>query len=345
MHRWGAVAAMPIASPPPASIVTTPPSGRQHGCGPPGTTAMTWLRIALAPLLLLGVLWFVDLQGVVQQLRQARPGWLAAALACSVASNIASAWRWRSLVRWLGHALAVRRSLSLYFQAMALGALLPGAVVGGDVFRAVALRRAGMATLAASLSVVLDRLSGLWMLWVLAAFAAAGAWQAGVQPALAAWGLPAVGRAWPLALAVLLLVGPALGLWLAQRVPGQGRFAQLAQRPGAGAEFVRQLLQSALVQLLSVGALACGGQALGLALPYWAYAIAAAPTFLMAALPVSFGGWGTREAAAALSLAPFGVTAPAAVAVSLLYGAAALPQALAGAWLLLARRQSAVARP
>ncbi|MFT3721644.1 lysylphosphatidylglycerol synthase transmembrane domain-containing protein [Pseudorhodoferax sp.] len=299
---------------------------------------MTWLRIALAPLLLLAVLWFADLEDVLRQLHRAQPGWLAAALACSVLSNVASAWRWRSLVRWLGHGLALARALRLYFQAMALGVLLPGAVVGGDVFRAVALRRGGMDTLAAGLSVLLDRLSGLWMLWVLAAGAAAWAWHGGAQAAAARWGLPPFGAAVPGAVAILLLAAPAALLAGARQLPRRGRLAALAQRPGAGAEFMRQLLQSTLVQALSVGALACAGRALGVDLAFWAYAIAAAPTFLMAALPVSFGGWGTREAAAALSLSPFGVAAPAAVAVSLLYGLMALPQALAGLGLLAWRR-------
>ncbi|RCW65607.1 lysylphosphatidylglycerol synthase transmembrane domain-containing protein [Pseudorhodoferax soli] len=301
---------------------------------------MVWLRIALAPVLLLGVLWFVDLSDVARQLRQAQPGWLVAALASAVASNLVSAWRWRSLVRWLGHGLALGRALRLYFQAMALSALLPGAVVGGDVFRAVALRRGGMETWAAGVSVLLDRLSGLWMLWVLAAATAAWAWHGGAQAALVGWGLPAFGAALPAVAAVLLLALPAALLWGLQRVPGRGRSAVLAQRPDTAGEFGRQLLQSALVQLLSVGALACCGQALGLQLPYWAYAIAAAPTFLMAALPVSFGGWGTREAAAALSLAPFGVAAAPAVAVSLLYGVLGLVQALAGLGLTLVQRRT-----
>jgi uncharacterized membrane protein YbhN (UPF0104 family) len=53
---------------------------------------------------------------------------------------------------------------------------------------------------------------------------------------------------------------------------------------------------------------------------------------------VSFGGWGTREAAAALSLGAFGVPAPVAVAISLLYGLFALAQAIVGAGLLIAAR-------
>jgi len=89
------------------------------------------------------------------------------------------------------------------------------------------------------------------------------------------------------------------------------------------------------VQLLSVGVLACGGAALGLALPVWAYALAAVPTFLMATLPISLGGWGTREAAAVLAFASLGVAAPQAVALSVLYGLSALLQALAGGLLML----------
>ncbi|HPK31293.1 MAG TPA: lysylphosphatidylglycerol synthase domain-containing protein, partial [Ottowia sp.] len=61
----------------------------------------------------------------------------------------------------------------------------------------------------------------------------------------------------------------------------------------------------------------------------WAFAIA--PVFLMAALPVSVGGWGTREAAAVAALAPFGVAPAAAVGVGMIYGLYGVAQALLGA--------------
>lgn len=300
-----------------------------------------WARLALAPVLLLAVLWTVDLRAVGQQLAQASPGWLLVGLTCSVLSNLASAWRWCALVRWLGHGLAWRQAQRLYFQAMAISALVPGAVVGGDVFRAVALRRSGQGALEAGLSVLLDRLSGLWMLWVLAALAAAWGMAAGGVDAWSRWGLGWTPGAM-LALACALVLAPALAL-LALRRTARGdaaapiwrqRVHQIAQRDRGGREYLRQLVASLVVQVLSVGALACAGEGMGLELPYWSYAVAAAPTFLMAALPISFGGWGTREAAAALSLGVFGVAAPAAVAVSVLYGLMGLVQALLGAMLL-----------
>ena len=69
----------------------------------------------------------------------------------------------------------------------------------------------------------------------------------------------------------------------------------------------------------------------GVALPASVWAWAIAPVFLMAALPVSVGGWGTREAAAVAALAPFGVAASAAVGVGVVYGVYGLAQGALGA--------------
>jgi uncharacterized membrane protein YbhN (UPF0104 family) len=106
---------------------------------------------------------------------------------------------------------------------------------------------------------------------------------------------------------------------------------QAAARPDFNVQMLIQAAASALVQILSAGALALGGLALGIQLPMAAWAFAMAPIFLMAALPVSVGGWGTREAASAAALAPFGVTTAVAVGVGLIYGLYALVQGAMGA--------------
>lgn len=131
------------------------------------------LRGLLGLALLGAVLALADPARVLAQLRQAHPGWLLAGLAAAVASNVVSALRWRALARWLGADLHVGDACRWYFQAIGLNALLPGAVVGGDVYRAVVLRRAGQDTLASSWSVVLDRVSGLWMLCAIGGLGAA----------------------------------------------------------------------------------------------------------------------------------------------------------------------------
>lgn len=311
------------------------------------------LRILLAVLLLAGMLWLADVRAVAQVLAKADWRWLGLGLLCAVCANVASALRWWVLVQWLGGATGKGWALAMYFRGVAINALLPGAVIGGDMYRAHALVRRGLPVPEAGVSVLFDRLSGLWVLMVVGCvFAAFGLQQ---QASVRWWsglGLPALPAAVPLLAGLLLLVLPLLVLiaWRtgvavpeASDDPGttswHNRLALIAHRPRAMPQYGWQLLGSLAVQLLSIATLACGGAAVGVALPYWAWAVAALPTFLMATLPVSFGGWGTREAAAVLSLGAFGVAAPQAVAVSMLYGLAALAQALGGGATLLTSRR------
>ena len=288
------------------------------------------LRGLLGLALLAAVLALADPARVLAQLRQAHIGWLLAGLAAGIASNLVSALRWRALARWLGAEVSVRDATRWYFQAIGLNALLPGAVVGGDVYRAVVLRRAGQDTAAASWSVVLDRVSGLWMLCAIGGLGAALC-----ADVLAPWlRLPAG------AFAALMLAGTALWLATPWTLPALLRrwgvrwlapLRAAAQRPDFNRQMGWQALASAAVQVLSAAALAGGGLALGVQLPLAAWAFAIAPVFLMAALPVSVGGWGTREAATVAALAPFGVAAAAAVGVGVIYGLYALVQGAMGA--------------
>jgi uncharacterized membrane protein YbhN (UPF0104 family) len=308
-------------------------------------------RVALAALLLGGLLWWVDPRTLLHVVAGADPRWLALGLLSAVAANLVSALRWWVLARWLGAAVHAGWATAMYFGGVAINALLPGAVVGGDLYRAHALARHGLPWLESGVSVLFDRLSGLWMLVVLGAVAAAvGTAGLGADRALAALGLGGAAPAALLLLAVAGLVVPGLVLLLwrhgvalprgVQATAGRWpqRLATIVHRPRLLSQYGWQVLTSTAVQVLSVGTLACGGAALGVELPPWAWAVVAVPVFLMAALPVSFGGWGTREAAAALSLGAFGVAPVQAVAVAMLYGLAALVQAIGGVVLLVRQR-------
>lgn len=313
--------------------------------------AAGWARVArivLAPLLVAAILWWADPRRVIQAVANADPAWLLAGLAASALSNFVSALRWRAWAGWLGHRIGAIAAAGVYFRAVAINALLPGAIVGGDVYRAVTLSRRGLPALEAGLSVFLDRLSGLWMLVVLGV--AAAAWgiadasaQALVPAALRAPGVGALAT-----LAACLLAAPALAIVALRQLGGalrglagpaggwRARLVAAAKRPGAWRQYAVQIVASLAVQALSIGAFALGGRALGIDLAAWGWAAAAVPVFLMATLPVSFGGWGTREAAAVVALSAFGVPPAPAVGASVLYGLFGLTQAAAGS-LLLAR--------
>lgn len=292
------------------------------------------VRALMGIALLAAVVYLANPVQLWGRLQQASPWWLLGGFGISIASNAVSAWRWRAMARWLGAEMSVISGIRWYFQAIGLNVLLPGAVVGGDVYRAIALQKTGQAKAASNLSVILDRVSGLWMLCAIGGLGAVAC-----ASTLAPW----LHMNTTVFIALLLVV---IMLWLLLPwVALQGLRSNWFKLPGAWLEpvrmaasspnFLRQLwvqaASSALVQLLSAGALACGAMALGLHLPLAVWAFVIAPVFLMAALPVSVGGWGTREAAAVAALAPFGVPAVLAVGVGLLYGVFALGQGALGA--------------
>lgn len=295
------------------------------------------IKALLGLALLSAVVYFANPLQLWGKLKQADPWWLLVGFLASIASNVVSAWRWRALADWLGAKMSVASSMRWYFQAIGLNVLLPGAVVGGDVYRAVALQRTGQAKAASNLSVILDRISGLWMLCAIGGLGAVAcssvlAPRLHIDIALFNDLLLAVVLLW-LLLPVLFLYGFRAG-WLT--LPGS--WLEPVRTAALSPDFVKQLLAQAgasiAVQLLSAVALACGGMALGMTLAPQVWAFAIAPVFLMAALPVSVGGWGTREAATVAALAPFGAPAVLAVGVGLIYGVFALGQGALGAMAL-----------
>ncbi|WP_143897913.1 lysylphosphatidylglycerol synthase transmembrane domain-containing protein, partial [Tepidimonas taiwanensis] len=128
-----------------------------------------WWRPALALGLLAAVLVWVDPGRVGAVLARLDPWWWGAGLLSSTAANVLSAWRWRDGAAWLGYSVPWRWAFVTYFRGVAANVVMPGAVVGGDVLRAWGLHRRGVPVLEAGVSVVLDRLSGLWGLVILGA--------------------------------------------------------------------------------------------------------------------------------------------------------------------------------
>lgn len=303
-------------------------------------------RVLVAVALLGAILAWVRPDRVLSMLAQADPGWVLAGLLSSTLGNVASAWRWRDLAAWLGHSAPLSWAVPVYFRGVAANVVLPGAVVGGDMLRAWSLHRRGMPVLEAGVSVVLDRVSGLWGLAILGGVALGAEWwwtqTTGWLAVAQRMGLaPAGGLA-------VLAVGAAVGMavlpyvalrvtprWLAGRAllrrPALRWWHRLASHQ-PGRHCARQMAGSLVVQTASVTALYCGARAIGAPLPWEALAVAAVPIFVLATVPVGFGGWGTREAAAIAALAPLGYNASSAVAMSVLYGLYPVAQSALGLW-------------
>ena len=91
---------------------------------------------------------------------------LGLALACL--ANLACSLRWRKIVVQMGQPLKKDSALQLYFQGITANTVLPGGIIGGDIWRVLGLARMGMSKTSATQSVVLDRVIGFWALSALA---------------------------------------------------------------------------------------------------------------------------------------------------------------------------------
>ena len=292
------------------------------------------LRIIASLLLVALVFHFADPPRVLRSLGHTHPGWLAAGFLSAVTAALLSALRWRHLIHWLGLAAPTGGLLKAYWRGITANTVLPGGNLGGDALRVLHLQQAGNPLIPAAASVALDRLSGLWMLTVISLAASTvvlGLLPEGYLPRaeiLALLALAALLGPW-----VLWHFSAALQRWLPKKIAGL--LDILHGRPHGARLYWQQMAWSTGVQFFSVLAYALGARAVGLDLAFPLFLVAAGPVFIMAALPLSVGGWGTREAASALMLGALGAPKELAVAAAVLYGLFAAFQGLLGAATLI----------
>jgi uncharacterized membrane protein YbhN (UPF0104 family) len=312
------------------------------------------LRLAAALLLTALAVRLVGWERLRGQLRAVDPAWLAAAVFAAGLSQWVSVHRWEMIARIFGLRVRTRALAIAYAQGMTLNVLLPGATLGGDTLRSVRLQALGNPLGESALTVLLDRLSGLWVLCLLSLFSAGGlaasmAWgaaapagpaggAAGLAPglaALAAWLDTDGGRLLYLGGLLLACVLP----WLPLRMPRGA--ARDAEAPGpmswarriwrrlcglhdlALAErgpLARSLWSSLLVQGLCALALWLCARAAGGDVAFWQVQAVAAPIFVAGSLPLSMAGFGARELAALVAFPLAGMGAGLGLAASALYG-------------------------
>jgi len=250
--------------------------------------------------------------------------WLLAVLLYAVC-QVMSSVRWRLLSGVVGFRGRVHRFVGMYFVGSFFNLLLPTSV-GGDVVRIYHLSRmpfegrAGRRTLA-TLSVFVDRVSGLT---VLVAIACLAAWLSPLH--LPTWSSVAVALAGVGVFAGLvgIAMGSYLARWVLPRLPNSWQ-PPLARLLTAAKLYMRHpkvligaTLLSCAVQGLNVVVVWCIGLGLGINVPLVCYGVLVPLTTLLTLLPISLNGMGLREAGYALLMRPLGVAAPVAVTLSFL---------------------------
>ncbi len=281
--------------------------------------ASSIIKVAVSLLGLAYVLWSVPLGEVIDSFKDVQWIYAAAAFLVVIASLFLRAFRWELLLQGLGVGIRYGRLVELYFVGSFFNAFLPSGF-GGDAVRIFEIAREVPANIAAG-TVLVDRLTGLIMLFVMALLALPfrpDTFPDNLAIAIASVCLIGLGGSFILLDGRLIL---RLGKWLPGKLSpvGDGPVAQFLEAvQGCGWRAIsRALAVSTLFNLLLVGWWALAGKALGLEVIY-GYYLLVIPLLSVVLLVPSVGGLGVRESLAPLLFAGAGVLEPEAVALSLM---------------------------
>jgi hypothetical protein len=284
---------------------------------------LPWLSL-IGPLLLILLFWQVDVGALVQVIRQVDGRFLLVAISLNLPMVLFKSLRWQSLMLSQHIRYQTRNAYLAYFGSIFIGLLTPGRL--GEFVKALHVNRDCNVSLARAFSSVLvDRLYDLYLLLMVGSAALLTLVYTGTElltlaASIAVLTLPLVLFLNNTVFAFAQRLGSQLG-WVGQRVfAADGWLVEM--RAG-----MRQL--SPLSALLAVGLtiLAYGvffGQcyllalALDVSLSYIEVSYAVSLGSLVALLPISISGLGTREAAMIAYLGTVGLSSEQALGFSLL---------------------------
>ena len=259
---------------------------------------ITFLQFASLIALLTFVISRIDPEEVMEAMTQFSAQAIVASVALHVLIIILLSWRF--LVVFQEERSATHAVLDVYritFGATLANLLLPTALLG-DAGRVWLMRRRGVETRLAVKIGVSDRLAGLVALALAAAIGAVAA------PMLVPDGLAE--------LALLLFVVLSVALWFFLPASETMRKAGMF----VGLLIALSLLGHVAATIISYLLLQSAGETVSMIA-----LLAIFPAMLLAAaIPVSVGGWGSREFAAMVSLPMIGIDQDIAVAMSIMFG-------------------------
>lgn len=308
------------------------------------TRLLLVLRIVVTAAILWWIVERIDLAQVGSRLANANLLLIALAVVLLVAQWALVTVRWRWMLLRQGSGIGYGTVGLVYGVGLFFNQVLPS-TIGGDVVRVVTLARQGVRLGPATRSVVCDRVFGTMALVALVALTLPVLWSV-VDSAVAAAGLTAVVAG--------ALVGFTVVLVAARQVaalPWIGRFVGTVAADLRGAALAPEALLLVVVlgiavHLLSVLVFESVALGLGVDIAPAHALVLVPPVLLLAAVPVSIGGWGLREGGFVGAFALVGVNGTDIVAVSIAFGLVATAVGALGglAWLLLPAARQTEAR-
>jgi uncharacterized protein (TIRG00374 family) len=265
----------------------------------------------------------VDVVAVSKSLSRVGPSWVVAAFVLTALIIVSDAALLERMTRLFERRMPFVTALMYSLVSWFFSNVAPS-TVGGDVFRGVQLSRVGMSRGSAARLVVATRtLSFATLVAVmLMGFPIALEYLSEPRDAFVLGSVLLASAAAMFALFILANVAariPRLGQWTLTRkiatIAGDFRML-LAPSLAVASAWLAALVQ----HLLRVATLACLAAALGLVIPFAVLFALTPAALLMAMLPISLGGWGVRELTFVYFLGAAGISAEAALSLSIAFG-------------------------
>jgi len=310
----------------------------------PSGAPRNWTRTALRALLhyggsalALAVLFrFLPGRQVLHALGKLPAGLWVAVIAGYLATHLLGVGKWRLMVNTAGAGLNYLQAARCYFAGL-FGTLFLPSLIGGDVVRVALAMRYGRTKAGVLLGSFLDRIldfTALVLLAALGALLAPTALERESRRVFLWVGAAAIAGLALVAIAAALIPFRRLSFRMRRRAVSLRRAARsMAKRPRAA---VAALTIGIVSQLSFISLSVALAEACGLRLVFRAWLFAWPIAKLSAAIPVTQGGIGVREAALAGLLAPFGAPPALTVAAGLAWEAVVISGALIGGAFALA---------
>lgn len=299
------------------------------------------LKAAVSCILLYFAFAHVNFDLIGQQLNHLRFIWLAAAVLIMIAQISFGSLRWQRIVHHCNTPdeppLTIANAFRYNFIAAFFNQTLPS-TVGGDAVRIWMLARDNGGWRSATYSVLIDRMVGVLVLASLVIFCLPWSFAlisdiAG-RIALLIVGFGSVGAC---------IIFLALGFvrwrwldrwWLTRQLVAAASNARAVF--GSASSMARILAYSLIIHLISVTAAWCLAKAVAAPLEWSQALLLVLPVLLIATVPLSIAGWGTRETAMILAFGYAGLPESDGLIVSVLLGIAMFAAGLLGGviWIL-----------
>ena len=256
---------------------------------------ITILKIAISAILIYFIFTKVDFSEVVLVLRKSDPVDLVLALVLFILSKVISAYRLNLYFHKLGVYLTQKSNLKLYALGMFYNLFLPGGI-GGDAYKGYLIKKKfGVKTKKVVSVLLLDRLSGLLLLFVYACLLATFLSNEDLE------------RYKPYILIAALL--GVVSFWLVHRQFFRDMLSV----------FWRSFFHSTLVQLAQLASAYFILKALGIEMAIVAYLFIFLLSSIVSVLPLTIGGIGSREVTFFYGATLLGLDQNTSVGISMIF--------------------------